>query len=110
MFMCRSHLSCHRSAFRIKTCSFFCWFNSVVWVKLSLIVGRPAQPHVKDSEVHETACHERVALLLSLITCLHAYIEGTEASEDDSNGEEDGAPDKEVFLFFFEHFWKITVR
>ena len=71
-----------------------------------MVVGRPAQPHVEYGKVHEAACHERVALLLGLITSLAHYIEGTEAAEDDCEGDVDGAPDKEVFLFFFEHFWK----
>ena len=97
-------------ATQLKTFSFFCWLNSVVWVELGLIVGRPAEPHVEDGEVYEAAGHERVALLLGVITRLGTYIEGTEAAEDDSNGCEDGAPNKEVFLFFFHHFCKITVR
>ena len=105
MFMYHSHLSCHGTAFQIKTCSFFCRFNFVVWVKLSLIVGRPAQPHVEDSEIDEATGHVRVAPLLGVITRLGTYIEGTEAAEDDCDGCEDGAPDKEVFLFFFEHFY-----
>ena len=71
-----------------------------------MVVGRPAQPHVEYGKVHEAACHERVALLLGLITSLAHYIEGTEAAEDNCEGDVDGAPDKEVFLFFFEHFWK----
>ena len=104
MFMYHSHLSCRGTAFQIKTCSLFCWFNFVVWVELSLIVGRPAYPHIEDGKVYEAAGHAHVALLLGRITCLSTYIEGAEAAENDSHGSEDGASDKEVFLFFFKHF------
>ena len=95
--------------FQLKTCSFFRRLNSVVWVELGLIVGRPAEPHVENGEVYEAAGHEPVALLLGVITRLVHYIEGTEEAEDDGNGCEDGATNKEV-LFFLHLFWKITVR
>ena len=64
-----------------------------------MIVGRPTEPHVEDSEVYETAGHERVAFLLGVITRLGTHIEGTEATEDDGNGCKDGASNEEIFLF-----------